>query len=175
MDAVEKTQHDEDVAVAAVAAVSTDEPTDILDELAKLREPATPAASDLRTLLAAAELEELGVWEHWPELEGAEFLIAHLGASNDKRQRLEERFREKHQVTDPVLPPVIREALFRESFYGTVIKGWRGVVLDGKPFEFSEANCRTLLRVRTFRSWIFRKASDVERFRSQRAEAVRGN
>jgi len=172
------TQQDDagiDAAVAAVAAAPASEPTDILDEIAKLREAPAVPFRDFGDAITSAELEDLGVWQRWPDIEEGEFLIAHMSASHEKRQALEERFREKHKIDEPVLPPNVREALFRESFFGTVVKGWRNVKRNGQPFEFNAENYRTAIRVRSFRQWVFKTATDAERFRAKRDEALRGN
>lgn len=170
-------------AVAAVAAAAADGGAtevgdDFFEELAELQRQGSSEKSfvDGRALLETEHLEQLGVWRDIPFLAGAALLIAHMTVAAEKRESLEAKFREKYKV--PIDQPITgksREAIWREAYYGTVVKDWRGVTLDGNVFDFTAENFRTLMTSRRFRQFIIQASTDAEAFRAERVGKLRGN
>lgn len=168
-------------AVAVVAAVAGDAAApdeDFYQELADLQKlgATEPTFSDASELLETEHLEQLGVWRPIPFLKGAEIMIAHQTASAEKREQLESKFREKYKVPQgQALTAKQREVIWREAYYGTVVRDWKGIVLHGKPLECTAPGFRTLMTSRRFRQFVIQAALDAEAFRADRDGALRGN
>jgi hypothetical protein len=170
-------------AVAAVAEAEAEgaDPAlgdDFFAELAEIQRLGQKerAFADGRDLFNAEHREQLGVWRPVPFLRGAEVLIAHQSLCLEKRETLEARFREKYKI--PVDQPITgkaREAIMRESFFGTAAKDWRGVVLDGQELPFTAEHFRKYMTVRRFRIFISTASLDAEAFRADRDGKLRGN
>lgn len=184
MNATQQTEDPQalDAAVAAVTAAAeaphgAEDDLELLDELAKLQaESAEETFADISELFETEHREQLGVWIDWPAVPGARVHIAHFSACADKREELERRFRERHQVaTETPLSRRVSEALWRECFFGTVVKGWSGLLKAGQAFEFNERNFRELIQVRRFRAFVRDKSTAAEAFRAKREEGLRGN
>lgn len=166
---------------ARISAAGEQESTEgILDELAKLKASVEDVeVGGIEELEAIAEREEAGVWSPWPVIAGARVLVAHLSAASDRQQELDAAYRKRFKIAPGVeLQKNVREAIFRESFFGTVVRDWSGMRLsrtspDELPFNL--ANYRRLVKLRQFRGWVFVQATDQERFRVESAEALRGN
>lgn len=168
-------------AVAVVASATDEAPApdeDFYQELADLQRLGNSERSftDARALLETEHLEQLGVWRPIPFLKGAEIMIAHQTTAADKREQLEAKFREKYKLPQgEALTAKQREVIWRESYCGTVVRDWRGIVLDGKPLEFSPTSFRSLMTSRRFRQFVIQSALDAEAFRAERDGALRGN
>jgi hypothetical protein len=67
----------------------------------------------------------------------------------------------------------VDERLWREALFGTVVKGWEGIPLNGFALPFNEKNYRILIANRRFRSFVFEQARSG--FREKVAESARGN
>ena len=166
-------------AVQAVAEVKAEVPAgdDFYAELAQLREFADQRGfADVSELLASEQLEQEGVWRPIPLFRGAEIRICHQTTAAEKREQLEAKFRERYSI--PLNTPLTarqREAIWREAYFGTVIRDWRGVLLNGKPLEFTAENCRLLMKSRRFRLFVLQESNSFETFRSEREQALRGN
>lgn len=176
-------EHDVTEAVAAVAAAAAagaeqEAGDDFFAELAALQHlgASERGFTDARALLETEHLEQLGVWRPVPFLKGAEILIAHQTAAAEKREQLEAKFREKYKLPlDQPLTAKNREAIWREAYYGTVAKDWRGISLDGQPLDFTAANFRKLMTSRRFRQHLISSSLDAEAFRADRDGKLRGN
>lgn len=164
--------------VAAVAGENAAPDDDFYQELADLQRLGASERSftDARALLETEHLEQLGVFRPIPFLKGAEIMIAHQTVAAEKREQLETKFREKYKLPQAeALTARQREVIWREAYYGTVVRDWKGIVLDGTPMEFSPANFRTLMTSRRFRQFVISASLDAEAFRADRDGALRGN
>lgn len=164
--------------IAEAAGQSTDPDNDFYAELLELQQLASTdrAFADDRELFETETAEQTGVWRPCPWRKGAEILIAHQTLAIEKRERLEVKFRELHHI--PLGQPLAgkgREAVWRESFYGTVIRDWRGFVLDGQAVPFTAENLRRYMNIRRFRQFVLAESNNAETFRADREKALRGN
>ncbi len=172
----------EDAAAIAVIAATAGDPVDPDNDFyAELLELQSAAATEIlfaddSELFASEQLEQSGVWRPVPWRPSARTLIAHQTRSTEKRERLEMQFREKHKI--PLGQPLsakVREALWRESFYKTVINGWEGYVLGGESVPFNAENLRKYMQSRRYRQYVLSESNNAETFRAARAADLRGN
>lgn len=172
----------EDAAAIAVIAASAgdavDPDNDFYQELLELQSASTPEIlfADDSELFASEQLEQSGVPRPVPWRPSARTMIAHQTRSTEKRERLELAFREKHKI--PLGQPLsakVREALWRESFYGTVVVGWEGYVLHGEPVPFTAENLRLYMKSRRYRQYVLSESNNAETFRAARTADLRGN
>lgn len=163
-----------DAAHKASESIGEDEDDLFIAGLADLQPTSERPFESLDELFAVEDREQRGVWERWPSTTDAEVLIAHVTAAAEKREQLETRIREKHKIPDgKPLSRNLNEALWRASYFGTVVKGWRGSFFNGR--EFNEANFRAAMGSRQFRFFIQKNAMNAERFRIARVERLSGN
>lgn len=136
-----------------------------------------PAFTDLRQLIDAEKAEEEGRFFPWPGIQGAEIHIAHLSACGDKRMQLESTYRKrKGKKPSEPLDQKVDEQIWREAMFKTVVKGWRGLKLDGKEVPFTLQNYREFMdKVRGLRSFVIRKASEAQNFRNEEYDELSGN
>lgn len=183
-----QTTAEEEAAIAAIVdAEPQTDPTaspvedaggeSFLEELAALEaELEGEPFEDLRDLLDTDHAETLGLTFDWPAMPGAKVTIAHMSAAVAKKTQLETKYRSKHRkLPQDSLPSNVEERLWHEAMYGTVVKGWSGLKLDGKPFGFTLDNYRTLMKIRRFRAFVIEKSRDADAFRSRADEEIRGN
>lgn len=131
----------------------------------------------LDELFEQEEAELLGREFEWDAVPGCFITIAHASAARQKMLKMEAAYREKRQV--PLGQPLPTDALLsliRDAYFGTVVKGWRGMKLKGAELAFTEAVHRRLWDgARRYREFVLAKASAEEEFRRQQNEAARGN
>lgn len=164
--------------IAASAGDAVDPDNDFYQELLELQAAAKPEVlfSDDSELFASEELEQSGVWRPVPWRPSARTLIAHQTRSIEKRDRLELAFREKNKI--PLGQPLsakVREAIWRESFYKTVVNGWEGYVMGGEAVPFTAENFRKYMTSRRYRQYVMSESNNAETFRAARAADLRGN
>lgn len=172
---------EEAAAVAVIAATAgdpVDPDNDFYAELLELQSSSGKEVlfSDDSELFASEELEQSGVWRPVPWRPTAKVLIAHQTRALEKRERLELQFREKHQIPlGQALSAKVREAIWRESFYKTVVGDWEGFVLGGVSVPFTADNLRKYMTSRRFRQFVLGESNNAETFRADREKSLRGN
>ena len=140
-----------------------------------LSDPGEEVFDSLGDLFAKEELEDEGTWFDWPAIPGARVHIAFFGNCNDKRIALERAYREKKQIPySKALHPAVEEALYRDSMFKTVVKGWE-ITDGGRVLEFNEKNYLRLMKTKRFRSFVMEKSSQLDEFRERDREESEKN
>lgn len=178
-------EHDDVAATLAAQDLETSAPPadvssqegDFLEELAALEADLddTPV-SDLSEVLACEKAETEGREFAWPALRGAHVTIAHFTAAIDRKAELEAIYRKrKSKLPSEQLPAKVEERLWEEAMFGTVVKGWRGMVNGGNALVFNLQNYRMAMRLRRFRAFVLSKAREAQNFRDRSGEELSGN
>lgn len=159
-------------------AASEQERSEFFDELAEVMDALEEDVrfEDIDDLFESEEAEHEGRWFPWPAMPGMEIHIAHFSSCMDRRNELEEKLRKRKGIAPGVpLSDKVSEQLWRESFFGTVVRGWRGAKRGGYEFVFNLQNFRKMQGSRYFRGFVMKKSKDAENFRAQRVEEISGN
>lgn len=131
---------------------------------------------DLNSLKVDTKKQTDGVWfDHDGE---TSFLIARMG--NPKFKKLFGKLMAPHskRFNDGKLSQKIQNELMAKAVSSTILLGWKGLTLDGKPIEFSQEKAFEILSDDTsdeFLALIIQYAEDNENYRNSELEETAKN
>lgn len=158
------------------AAESEAESLSFIESLSDaLEAKATGTFLDLSELESREEEELTGRKFDWPAMPGAWVQIAAFRACLEKKNELERKFRDKKGLFGKELDPKVEENLYRESMFGTVVKGWSGITDKGFAKPFNLENYRRLMNTFRFKVFVMEKAKSVQDEIERNEEAARKN
>lgn len=110
------------------------------------------------------EKEKNGTWEDFGD--GLKVLIARLGNPNYIRKFREVSKPFRKAIKRETFPEEKAEKIFIETMAHTIVLGWEGLEIDGKPVEYSVANAIQILTdYPDFKEQINEVASTMETFK----------
>ena len=115
--------------------------------------------------------EDEGVWTDIGD--GARLKLARIG--NRRYRELVQRVFRPHRraLRSGTLPEETSEALMSDVIAETVLLGWDGLLLDGRPVPYAPERARAVLAdpaMRDFRDMVVELAGDMEMYRQQDLE-----
>ena len=123
-----------------------------------------------KTFGTDTEREEEGTWVN---LGGkAKILVARAG--NKKYSRMLNTLVSKNQLaldakTDEA--DDLSDEIMIDVIASTILLGWEGIEVDGKPFPYSVENAKTVLKLKDFKLLVSQNSKNIDNYRSA-AEAV---
>ncbi len=119
--------------------------------------------------VTSQELEDDGVWIDYPLVDGIRVKIVRLTSDNVQTQfRLMLKKNRKALRNDKEQKKVMIQLLAEY-----VIKDWEGVTGDGKPFEYTVENAKTILKdIPDFHNWIESESQNLLNFADDEESTV---
>lgn len=126
---------------------------------------------DLGTLRSDQNAERDGVWREFAP--GVEFRIARSGTNEDTKVLRELYGPYEVLLRGGDMDPAIDAKLNAQRIAKSILKDWKGVVVDGVETPFSrEAAKDLMLGIYDLREWVMQQASNPTNYRqARRAEA----
>jgi hypothetical protein len=117
----------------------------------------------IESQIGDTKAQQEGVWITYPGTDG-QFLIVYENAPEPRKFFRDELSKARRRTRAAMIPTSVIEQITMARLVNCLVKDWRNLELDDKPFPFTPENCAFLMKIPAYADFISQEAADIENF-----------